>query len=102
MTLSYWNYTTCIRSDNLDLIDQALTNIFEQEDYCRITKPPLPQNPQSVMRTLLSSPWNIERYLSIIGLFVGNFRWTIVKTQPSKLLCHRARSAIHPRLSSLA
>ncbi|MDF5722760.1 MAG: hypothetical protein PUP91_20240 [Rhizonema sp. PD37] len=102
MTVSYCNNTTCIRSDNLDLIEQALTCIFEQEGYRRISQPPLPQNSLPVMKTLLSCPWKITPYLWVMGLFVGNQGWTIVKTSPSKLLCKRAGGAIRPRLSSLA
>lgn len=100
--LSYWNYTTCVRFNNLDLIEQALTRIFEQEGCRRIPKPPLPQNPLPSMKELHSRPWEITPYLWVLGLFVGNLGWTIIKTSPQKLLCQRARGAIRPRLSKLA
>lgn len=100
--LSYWNDTTCIRSHNLDLIEQALSRIFEQEGLRRIPQPPLPQNPLPVLKKLYSQPWEIEQYLRVIGLFVGNLGWTIVKTSSSRLLCKRPRGAIRPRLAELA
>ena len=102
MVLRYSNCNTCVWSDNLDLIEQTLTRIFEQEGCRRIPKPPLPQNSLPVMKTLVSRPWKITPYLWVIGLFVGNQGWTIVQTQPSELLCRRARDTIRPRLSSLA
>jgi hypothetical protein len=43
-----WNYTTCIHSDNITLVEQALTRIFEQEGYIRIDQPPLPQNSSAI------------------------------------------------------
>lgn len=37
----YWNFTTCIRSDNLDTIAQAITHLLEQEEgCCRLTQLP--------------------------------------------------------------
>ncbi|MEH1874716.1 hypothetical protein [Nostoc sp.] len=102
MVLRYSNCNTCVWSDNLDLIEQTLTRIFEQEGCRRIPKPPLPQNSLPVMKTLFSLPWKITPYLWVIGLFVGNQGWTIVQTEPSELLCRRARDTIRPRLSSLA
>jgi len=109
MTLDYWftklsyrNDTTCIRSDNLDLIEQALIHIFEQKGCRCILQPPLPQNSTPVMRELRSRPWKIRPYLWVIGLFVGRLGWTIVKTSPVELLCRRARGANRPRLSELA
>lgn len=109
MALSYWftklsygNDTTCIQSNNLDLIEQALTRIFEQKGCRWILKPPLPQNPLPVIKELHSRPWRIEPYLWVIGLFVGNLGWTIVKTSPSELLGRRARGASRPMLSELA
>ncbi|MDF5726040.1 MAG: hypothetical protein PUP91_37465 [Rhizonema sp. PD37] len=102
MVLEYSNCNTCVCTDNLDLLEQTLTRIFEQEGCRRIPKPPLPQNSLPVMKTLLSRSWEIEPYLWVIGLFVGNQGWTIVQTQPSELLCRRAKDTIRPRLSSLA
>ena len=98
----YGNCNTCIRCNNLDLIEQALTRIFEQEGCRRIPKPPLPENPLPVMTKLRHFPAEVETYLWVIGLFVGNLGWTIVKTSPYELLCRRARSAMRPLLSELA
>lgn len=102
MVLGYSNGTTCIRSDNLDLIELALTRILKMEGCRRIPQPPLPQNPLPVMKTLRSLPWEITPYLWVFSLFVGNLGWTIIKTSPIELLCQRAKGAIRPRLSELA
>ncbi len=58
--ISYWNDTTCIRSDNLDLIEQTLTHILEKEGYRLIPKPPLPQNSKPLIQELLSSSYKVD------------------------------------------
>lgn len=100
--LSYSNDTTCLRSNNLDLIEQALTRILEQEGHRRISKLPLPSKSLSILQELRSRPQLIEPHLWAIGLIRGNFGWTIVKTSPPELLYRRARNTTRPRLSELA
>lgn len=100
--LSYWNDTTCIRSDNIELIEQTLIHIFEKEGYRLISKPPLPQNPQPLIQELRSSPWKIEPYLWVISLAVGNLGWTIVKSSVIELLCRRTKGNNRPRLLELS
>lgn len=102
MVLSSSDGSTCVRSDNLDLIEQALTSILEQEGCRRISKPPLPQNSAPVMEKLRSFPSHVTPYFWVFGLVVGRFGWTLVQSWPSELLCQRARSATRPRLSELA
>lgn len=109
MDLDYWfeklscsNYTTCIRSDNLDLIEQTLSRIFQQEGCCRISQPPLPTNPVTAIKLLRSFSSHVELYLWAFGLFPGNLGWTVVKTSPINLLCHRASGSSRPWLSELA
>lgn len=88
----------CIRSNNLDLIDLALTRIFEQEGCRRIPKPPQTMPSEG----LRHNPWLLLCDLWIVGLFIGTSEWTFVKTQPNELLCRRAIGANRPRLSELA
>ncbi len=83
------------------MIERGINNIFKQEGFRRISKPPLPQNPKPLLRELLSAPWKI-RNLWVIGLSLGNFNWTIIKASRDKLLCDRAKNSVHPRISKLA
>lgn len=94
----FWNYTTCIRCDNLELIEQALTRIMEQEGCRRIPLPPLSMDVEELRRY----PWHLCNELWIVGLFIGASGWTIVKSLPEEFLCRRAKGANHPRLSNLA
>lgn len=99
------NHTYCIHGDNLDLIEQAVTQIFEQEDCCRT---PLPPRALPAIEKLRHEPWGCIDDLShfrdlwVVGLFVGACGWTVVKTSPAELLCYRAKGATRPRLSQLA
>jgi hypothetical protein len=53
----YWNFTACIRSDNFDTIEQAVTRLLEQEEGCRrISKPPVPVSELEQLRSL--PPWH--------------------------------------------
>lgn len=95
----YSNFNSCIRSDNLEAIELAVSGILEQEGFRRI--PSLPQPPLNMERRK-----NIESYtvpnLWIVGLFPGAAGWTIVKTSQLELLCSRAQGATRSRLSELA
>lgn len=95
------NITTCINSDNLDLIEQIINNILKHEGYHRISKPPLPENSKPLLQKLLSCPWKM-RDLWVIGLSVGNLGWTVIKTSIPELFCLRAKGSIRPRLAELA
>ena len=99
---SYNNSTTCIKSNNIELIEQALTSILKKEGCRLIPKPPLSQTNKPLTKELLHNPQKIDPYLWVIGLTVGNLGWSIIKTSIPKLLCRRAREANLPRLSELA
>ena len=102
----YNNITTCIKSDNLDVIEQALTLVLEKEGCRLIPKPPLSQNPKPLIQELLSTSWKMDPYLWVIGLTVGNLGWSIIKTSiktyPNDWLFLRIPSRERPRLSKLA
>ncbi|MEH1796292.1 MULTISPECIES: hypothetical protein [unclassified Nostoc] len=106
----YSNYSYCIRSDNLDLIEQAVTHIFEQEDCRRIPLPPLSldgielsiEEIETDVKKLRRYNSKLSSELWAFGVFVGALEWTIVKTFPDELLCRRAKDAERPRLSELA
>ena len=101
MFYNYWNYTDCINCDNQCLIEEALTEILEQEGFTRIYE--LPKNfsineldvNYRLTKQLLKQLW-------IIALFPGAFGWTIMKTQPKEFMCRRGTSSQKPRLSELA
>ncbi|OUL36557.1 hypothetical protein BV372_06935 [Nostoc sp. T09] len=94
----YSNHTYYIHCNNLDLIENALTSIFEQESCHRIALPNLSVD----IEELRCRPWLLYKELWVIGLFVGSLEWTIIKILPNELLCCRARGANRPRLSELA
>lgn len=100
MYFKSWNYTTCIRSDNLAAIEQATTDILEQEEGCR--RLPRPFQRTSNIERISIHPEGTVRDLWIVGLFSGSDGWTIIKTWPYELLCQRARGINHPRLSELS
>jgi hypothetical protein len=65
----YWNYTDCIRSDNLDAIELAITRLLEEEGYRRLPDPPQPLDPKILKKC--RHPWQTVPKLAIVGLFVG-------------------------------
>ncbi|MBG1266332.1 hypothetical protein [Nostoc sp. WHI] len=96
----YYNFTTCIRSNNLAAIAQALTRLLEQEEGCRrLTH--LPQIASDLEQLHNLPAWERPR-LWVISLCEGKGGWTIVKTWIAALLCARAEGASRPRLSALA
>lgn len=95
----YWNFTTCIRSNNIDVIKQEITHLLEQEGCRCLTQ--LPQHEGSLEQIQAVHPWEQSCNPWIISLFAGKSGWTIVKTSPSELLCQRTEGAICPRLSVL-
>ncbi|MEH1942422.1 MAG: hypothetical protein V7L01_19710 [Nostoc sp.] len=109
MFFRYANYTTCIRSDNFDAIEQEVTHLLEQEPDClRIPQPPeLVCNLDEYLWEVIVRQLGIVCFFNgtggwIVGLFPGKGGWTIVKTWPVDLLCARAEGASRPRLSTLA
>lgn len=96
----YWNFTTCIRSDNLAAIADVMTHLLEQEEgCCRLTQ--LPEITINSEQLRYLPAWERPR-LWIISLFSGSDGWTIVKTWPNELFCARVEGATCPRLSALA
>jgi hypothetical protein len=100
MKIYYWNYTSCIQSDNLDAIELAITHLLEEEGYRRLPNPPQPLDSKILKKCRY--PWQTVPNLAIVGLFVGAKGWTIVQSSPNELLCRRVRGAERSRLSELA
>ncbi len=102
MLFKYWNYTTCIRSDNLTAIEQAVTHILEQEEGCQRLKqsPPIEFDVEELFHKRQMQKFSC--CLWIVSLVAGAIGWTIIKTFPSRLLCWRTKGAGRPRLSTLA
>ena len=98
--LGCWNTITCVNSHNLDLIEHNLVSMFKKEGCRQISKPPLPKNPKPLLRELCSS-YRINN-LFVIGLSLGNFGWTIIKSSSDNLFCNRAKNSFRPRISELA
>lgn len=97
----YWNFTTCIHCDNLTIIEQAVTNLLEQEEGCRRLSQ-LPPFTGSLDQLRAQHPADQSCHVWIVSLFSGNEGWTIVKTWPTELLCHKAANEYRPKLSALA
>ncbi|MBN3925617.1 hypothetical protein [Nostoc sp. NMS4] len=96
----YYNFTTCIRSNNLAAIADAMTHILEQEEGCRrLTHLPEITIDSEQLRYLPA--WERPR-LWLISLCRGEDGWTIVKTWPNELFCARVEGVTRPRLSALA
>lgn len=97
----YWNFTTCIRCDDLTAIEKALTSLLEQEQGCR-SHSQLPPLVGSLEQLQAQHPSDQSCHVWIVSLFAGNQGWTIVKTWPNELLCHPVAIDHRPRLSALA
>jgi hypothetical protein len=100
--ISYSNYTTCIRSNNLNLIKQSIIDTFKEEGYRSIAKPQLPQNSKQLIQKILSSHWEVDSFLCVIGLYSGYFGWTILKSSIFNLFGQKAKNMSCPLLSKLA
>jgi hypothetical protein len=96
----YWNYTSCIQSDNFDAIGLAIICLLSEEGYRYLPNPPQPPDPKILKKC--KYPWQTLPNLAIVGLFVGAKGWTIIKTSPMELLCRRVRGANCLGLSALA
>lgn len=99
--IGYSNDTTCINSNNLNLIKNGITKIFKKEGYIEIPKPLLPQNSKPLIKEFLARP-QLIRTLRIIGLLNNDNNWIVIKTFSPKLFCHKAKGSARPILSELA
>jgi hypothetical protein len=102
---NYCNDTTCIKSDNLDLIEQIIIQIVEEEGYISIPKPSLPPNVlSSFQRKILASSYLMKPYIWVFGLYFNKLLegWTVLKTSVPEFLCARKEGNNFPRLSDLA
>ena len=99
MSFKWNNATTCIGSNALTTIAQAVTHLLEQEEgcYCISQPPPTVRD----LKQLRTHPEYTASDLWMVGLFPRD-DWTIVKTWPHGLFCQRAAGANRPRLSALA
>ena len=98
----YCNYTTCINKNDLNQIEKNIVEIFKEEGYNYISKPPLPQNQEPLIKKLLSSPWEMMSNLWVIGLTTGSYKWTVLKTSVPEIFCRQAKYTKCLRLSKLA
>lgn len=90
------NFTTCIRSNNINTIEQKLTRLLEAEGCCRLNELPQIRDSSQVPHI-----WESDCSL-IINLYSSQSGWTIVKTAPQEFLCQRAKGDNRTRLSALA
>ena len=98
---NYYNDTTCINSDNLDLIKNQITDIFNKEGYIEISKPLLPENDKPLIKEFLALPQLISS-LRIVGLLKNDSNWIVIKSSSPKLLCRKAKGFARSILSELA
>lgn len=95
----YFNYTTCIRCDDLTVVEQAIANLLEREGGSRLGQlPPLEGSPEQIKE---DGSWK-QRCIWMVSLFSGKDGWTTIKTWPTELLCHRSNDGSRPQLSALA
>lgn len=99
--IGYINNTSCINSNNLNLIKKKITDLLKKEGYIEIPKPLLPENNKPLIKEFLARPQLISS-LRIIGLLNNDSNWIAIKTFPSKLFCHKAKGSARPILSELA
>lgn len=97
----YWNYTTCIEYDNLDILESSITEILEQEEGCqRIFELPKlnidwqKRSRYTYLEQELSDLW-------IVAIFPGIGRWGVIKTFPTGLICDRSLNSSQPYLANL-
>ena len=97
----YYNYTTCIESNNLNTLKKEITCLVEEKlGGNRIAKLPLStlylQEQEQDTLNQSSEFWFVE-------LFEGTNGWTVVKTYPYNLLCFQIeeRGSFTPLLSAL-
>ncbi len=102
MHFSYSNQTNCINLSDLSLIEKNIIDIFKKEDFIHIHQPPLPKNNRLIIKEFASNPGFVNSFLLIVGLVVGNFGWTIIKTSNPGLFYQKSKNAPDPLLSKLA
>ncbi|WP_107666606.1 hypothetical protein [Cyanothece sp. BG0011] len=96
----YWNFTTCIDFNNLDVLEQKINKLLEEEEDCfRLSQ--LPQLDFEPKQLRLNYPEEKLPNLWIIALFKSNNEWITIKTFPTGILCERSFNATRPRLSYL-
>ncbi len=96
----YWNFTTCIDCNDLNVLEREIIQLLEQEEgcYCLAQLPKLDFEPEQLR---LNYPEEKLPNLWIVALFKSDNQWTVIKTFPTGILCHRAKGANRPRLSYL-
>ena len=103
----YWNFTTCIDFDELQTLEETISQLLEKEDGCHriYSLPELSYKPE-LIRNLVpfsSSIGEKSSNLWVISLFPSKLgRWTVIKTFPTGLLCGRPLNSSRTRLSFLS
>lgn len=98
------NSTTCIRSHNVDLIEQTITNSLINEGFVSISQPPFPSH--SGYAAWISTDLSIKMapYIWVFGLYpsVVAQEWTIVKASVPATFYASRKGNSYPRLSDWA
>ena len=83
----YWNFTTCIEHTNVNAIKREIITLFERQGATLLKNvPPSSINVEQLRRR---HPADQTSCIWIVALYSAKAEWTIVKTHPSELLCHR-------------
>lgn len=96
----YWNFTTCIRSVDLRLIERGVTSLLEKAGGHRLSY--LPPLEGSLDQLVKQSSFDYSGKLWVVDLLATQEEWTIIKTYPEELLCHKVIDEERSRLSALA
>lgn len=91
----YSNCTTCIHSDDLEAIKEAIINLLTKEGGKQIDQLP------NLILEVISDQLCGNKYW-IVGLFPGKNNWTIIRTFFDRLLCTSVADKTRPKLSALA
>ena len=100
----HFNSTVCIRSHNVDLIEQTITNSLINEGFVSISQPPFPSNPGHIAWISTDLSIRMNPYIWVFGLYPSpiNQEWTIIKASVPESFYASRKGNSYPRLSDWA
>ena len=100
----HFNSTVCIRSHNVDLIEQTITNSLINEGFIPICQPPFPSHPGYVSWISTYLNHRMRPYIWVFGLYPSliDREWTIIKASVPESFYASRKANSYPRLSDWA
>ena len=98
------NSTACIKSHNVDLIEQTITNSLINEGFVKISQPPFPSHPGHIAWISTDLSIKMNPYIWVFGLYPSpvNREWTIIKASVPESFYASRKGNSYPRLSDWA